>query len=584
MKKTIFIILLLIYLIPSALAAEFSLSDIYSSPADFDNALRFGGLEEKMARYQGQLSDPAALKKAAELFETYNAELEKLFAYAYLSHAADTRDGAASERLAAVRAAAERLDRAVAPIKAELAELKGVKLPDDGTLRELAESLRFPQELASIVLNADFNAPVIVRPDGTQASADYSELIRALSGTDREYRKTVYDAYYSALKSHRNTLAAAMDAHIDGRQRQARLRDPGSTHEYQVFFERYQLPPHSGDILLRTVYNTLGIYRRGGVLQAARLGVEEYSPYDAEPVPGTEEGRYTYDEAVKLILNALAPLGSEYLTIAERILNSNHINIYPANGKMSGAFCMSAGSGIDPFIHLNFDGSLNSVGTLAHELGHAVHFVFSKEETPALTVTETAAITNEILLAKYLLREAADFMELNCAASAYADLISSTLYNQTRLFAFERAAYNHILNGGTLTADKADELWQAISEPFRSGKLIIPDNAMGAWSAVPHLYRDFYVANYAFSVAAAETFTRLLLENGAENYIAFLSAGGSQPAYDLFLDMGVDFLRKEAYNDVVSQFDDLHDIIERLISIVTTDGHVRPNEENVNAA
>lgn len=561
---------ILIITAATALTADFSLEDIYKTPMDFENALRFDGIEKQVAEYSGRLQDPAVLKKTATLFEKSNAELEKLYAYSYLSHADNTLDGRANERLNTVRAAAEYVDHTLMPLRTELAAIKGIELPDNSALRELAPSLRFPQEIASIVLNADFNAKTITRPDGTQTNATYSELARALTSTNRNYRKAVYEAYYSTLKTHRNTLSAAMNAHINGRLRQARLHDPRSTHEYQIFNGRYQMPPLTGDILIKTVYNTLGIYHRGGELQAARLGVERYAPYDSEPASGSEEGRYSYDEARELVLSALEPLGKEYISIARRILYSDHINVYPKEGKQSGAFCVSVGDGIDPYIHINFDGSLNSVSTLAHELGHAVHFTLSagqepRYREPALTTTETAAITNEILLAKYMLSEAGDFEELNCASSSYADLISSTFYNQTRLFAFERAIYNHAQNGGTLTADKADELWSAISEPFRSGYVEIPDDARGSWSAVPHLYRDFYVANYAFSVAAAETLAKKILNGRAEEYINFLSQGSSKPAYNIFFDIGVDFLDKKAYNDVVKQYDELYDIMGRIM-------------------
>jgi oligoendopeptidase F len=568
MKKLICLLFILTVTATTALTAEFSLVDIYKTPADFEAALRFDGVEKQAAEYSGKLQSPDMLAKAASLFSECNAELEKLYAYSYLSHADNMLDNSANERLNAVRAAAEYVDSILTPLRIELAALNGIELPDNSAMRELAPSLRLPQEIASIVLNTDFNAKTVTRPDGTLSRATYSELARALTGTDKNYRKSVYEAYYSTLRTHRNTLSATMNAHINGRLRQARLSDPRSTHEYQVFSERYQMPPLTGDVLINTVYNTLGIYRRGGELQSARLGVEKYAPYEVEPAAGTEEGRYSYDEARKLVLDALKPLGNDYLEIAERILYSSHINACLKNDKQPGAFCVSAGRDIDPYIHMNFDGSLNSVSTLAHELGHAVHFVLastqeSRYRNPVLITTETAAITNEILLAKYMLKEAGDFEELNCAASSYADLIGSTLYNQTRLFAFERAIYNHVQNGGTLTADKADELWNAISEPFRSGYVDIPGDARGAWSAVPHLYRDFYVANYAFSVAAAETLAERILDGGAKEYIEFLSQGSSKPAYDIFLDVGVDFLDKKAYNDVVKRFDKLYDILSQ---------------------
>ncbi|MCL2083951.1 MAG: M3 family metallopeptidase, partial [Oscillospiraceae bacterium] len=139
-----------------------------------------------------------------------------------------------------------------------------------------------------------------------------------------------------------------------------------------------------------------------------------------------------------------------------------------------------------------------------------------------------------------------------------------TLYQQTRGFIFERSVYRLIEDGGVLTADKGDQLWEAASAPFRGASLETPEQARAAWAGIPHFYRDFYVVNYAFSVAAAETFAQAL-ENGRGGLVLdFLKAGGSQPAYRLFCAMGVDLLEQSAYNDVVTRLDGLYNVIQGL--------------------
>ena len=580
-------------------AAEFSFSDIYQTGEEYEAAREFWGLKERFHALDGRLDKPENLLGAFALIEEGGNTFEKLYAYAYLAYAADQLDAAAQERYRSLKNAAARFEAQIGELIGQMAGLSagylktcradkrfaaytrmlsalaadaanrgaGQKRAEEAALRELAPALAFPAEVAVIVLNADLNPASVTRPDGVKVPATAAEMARALSSGDARYRREAYEKYYEALGRHRNTLAASLEAYASGRVKQAAMRGDGESCESQVMLGRYEMPPDAADALVAAVTGALPLYRRGAELKARAAGRSVIRPYDVAVPECAGAGRYTFGQAAALVLDALEPLGEEYLEHARRILYGGHVNHEPREGKLSGAFCMSAGPDCDPYIHINFDGSLNAVSTLAHELGHAVHMAMaSKAQSggaarPALASTETAAILNEILLMRRLLETAANKDDAACAANAYADLIGSTLFQQTRYFIFERSVYGLIGEGGVLTADKGDQLWEEAGAPFRGAPLEVPEAARSAWAGVPHLYRDFYVVNYAFSMAAAETLANALADGRNGPVADFLKAGGSVPAYKLLCAMGVDLLEQSAYNDVVAKLGKLYDAI-----------------------
>gem|GEM_PF-2462469 len=602
------IVLAVIFTSSAALAAErassydaaaFSVSDIYQTGEEYEAAREFWGLKERFHALDGRLDKPENLLGAFLLIEEGGRTFEKLYAYAYLAYAADQLDAAAQERYRSLKNAAARFEAQIGELIGQMAGLSpgylktcradkrfaaysrmlsalasdaldrnaGQKRAEEAALRELAPALAFPAELAVIVLNADLNPASVTRPDGVSVPATAAEMARAMSGGDARYRREAYEKYYEALGKHRNTLAASLEAYASGRAKQAAMRGGGESCESQIMLGRYEMPPDAADTLVNAVTDALPLYHRGAELKARAAGKSVIRPYDVAVPACAGAGRYTFGQAAALVLDALEPLGEEYLEHARRILYGGHVNHEPGEGKLSGAFCMSAGPDCDPYIHINFDGSLNAVSTLAHELGHAVHMAMaSKAQSggaarPALAPTETAAILNEILLMRRLLETAVGKDDTACAANAYADLIGSTLFQQARYFIFERSVYALVEEGGVLTADKGDQLWEDAGAPFRGASLEAPEAARSAWAGVPHLYRDFYVVNYAFSMAAAETFADALAGGKAGTVTDFLKAGGSIPAYKLFCAMGVDLLEQSAYNDVVARLGKLYDTV-----------------------
>ncbi|GHV32273.1 oligoendopeptidase F [Clostridia bacterium] len=537
------------------------------------------------------LSKPEELLGFFRLLTDSGDVFERDYALAYMARAAHNTDAAAVERLRAVRAEMAAFEKANAPLMARLNELppeylteclkderfavyepylrsiifsRGEKPANADILSALAPSMEFPAELANIVLGADFNPKPVARPDGTSVPATAAELSLALSGNDMRYRREAFEKYYAALNEHRNTLAAALEKHVSGRLLGAELQSPSLNFEAKTFLYRYEMPPAAADMLVSAVENSMPIYVKHLQLKAYRMGLSTLLPYEGVVPDGAMAGRYTYEQACELILSALKPLGAGYAKHAKRILASGHVNYQSAADKQPGAFCISAGPYTEPYIHLNFDGSLNSVTTLAHELGHAVNMVLSRQaqipalSQPSLAVTETAAILNEILVSRELLNAAKTPEEVECAASSYASLIGSTLYQQTRYFSFERKIYDLAASGGVLTADRADALWNEVSEAYRGGVIAAPEISNTAWAGIPHLYRDFYVATYAFAVAAAEE----LADKSRSEVLAFLSSGGNVPAYDLFCAAGVDFSSENAYNKVVVKLDELYGILK----------------------
>ncbi|MCL2084697.1 MAG: hypothetical protein FWH06_05520, partial [Oscillospiraceae bacterium] len=232
--------------------AEFSAADIYESPQAYDHARAFWGLREQIAALDGCLDKPEPLLGAFRLLSESNETFERLYAYAYLAYAADQRDAAVQERYRGLKNAAARFEAQMGGLLGQMTSLSERYLREcrsdkrfaahtrmldaliagagsekgaaESLLREITPSLVFPAELAVIVLNADFNPPYVTRPDGDSVPATSSEMARALSSGDARYRRETYELYYGALGAHRNTLAAALEAHVSGRVRQASLR------------------------------------------------------------------------------------------------------------------------------------------------------------------------------------------------------------------------------------------------------------------------------------------------------------------------------------------------------------------------
>ena len=537
---------------------------------------------------EARLRDPEVLLKTLGLMQEAGARFQRLSVYVSLQMAADQNASLPRENQNRLRREMEVYTQGSGGLYAALSALELGYLEGclkDSRFAEAAPLLRsamashgksggeealfsryahlqsLPGDTAALLLGADFHPADITRPDGQTVPATYTEWMRSRSSGDENYRRAAYEAYHSAVRAHRHTLAAQLDAHIRTAVQDARSSG-FDTPLQQALLTRYELPPGAVAALLENVGGAAGLHRRFGALRLERSGKEELYPWS---VTDGERGenRYTYEDACAHILASLSPLGEEYAARAKEMLTGTHIDIYPRDGKQGGAFAVSAGNGISPYILLNFDGSYDSMSTLTHELGHAMHMLCTQENNPPLlcrtpvSLSEIASTAHELLLIEHMLRSSAGDARV-FFLKRYADLIGGTIFAQTQLFSFELSLYTAVENGGLVTAELADALWKKHQEDYRAPGLVTPESSASYWAAVPHFYRNFYVLNYAASMTAAYTFAASVLDGSPGGFLAMLQSGGSEQAHALLCQAGVDLTGNEAYQKVISRYEALY--------------------------
>jgi len=286
------------------------------------------------------------------------------------------------------------------------------------------------------------------------------------------------------------------------------------------------------------------------------------------------ERKYTFEEARDLVLDATAPLGPAYRARLEQAFTHGWIDVYPNLGKQSGAYS-SGVYGIHPFVKMNYDGSFNSVSTLAHELGHAMHSRLSEEAQPFPTadypifLAEIASTFNENLLMHHLLDTVADDTLKLHLLDSYLETLRATLFRQTLFAEFELAMHERVEQGQSLTPDWLDETYLGLTRHYygHGDVLVVDDYLRSEWSAIPHFFYGFYVYQYATGIVASMALSEAALRDEAvrDRYLAFLGAGGSRFPLDTLKAAGVDLAAPGPVEAALKAFDGLVDRMEALL-------------------
>lgn len=580
------------------------LASIYENQAAWDaDARAIEGELPTLAVYQGRLVESAAtLLGWFTLIERVQVTMGKLFAYAQMCFDVDTTDQAAAAlrdraiglftRLSAASAFAE--PELIAADPGRLEALLAAE-PRLGTYRHYLDNLRRRAPhvrsaeveqllaLAGDPLSTPGSA-YIVLADGdlrfapaTDSGGGVHEVARGtidqlLQSPDRTLRKRAWASYQDGFLAFRNTFAAIYAGSVKGDVYRAQAR--GYPSALAASLDASNVPQAVYDNVIAACNRHLPIWHRFWELRRRALDLERLGSCDIF-APLSPPQRIPYAEAVELICAGMAPLGDEYVQRSRAGLTSERwVDIYPNQGKTSGAY--SGGSyGTRPFILMNYDGSLSSVSTLAHELGHSMHSWYTHRAQPpiyagyTLFVAEVASNFNQALLRGHLLEQGGS-REFQIA------LIEEALYNFHRylfvmpiLSQFEQRAHAMVEAGEPLTADGMGAM---LAELFTRGygPAVDVDQARDGivWAQFPHLYENFYVFQYASGIAAANALAASVLqgENGAaERYRAFLSAGGSLYPLDALRLAGIDMRTPEPMDRAFAVLEGFVDRLEQLL-------------------
>ncbi len=454
----------------------------------------------------------------------------------------------------------------------------------EALLARAGEMAAQPEVAFSMLNDADLTFPDALDSAGAAHPVTHGTYIPLMTSPDRTLRRGAFDSLYGTYRRFRNTSAALLASQVKSLKFFADARGyesaPGVPASLAASLFPTEVPTQVYVNLIDAVHRNLPAMYRYVDLRRCRLGVDELHYWDLyAPIVDDVDMRFTYEQACDVILQALAPMGERYLDIVRKGLSQRWVDVYENPGKRSGAYS-AGGYGMHPVILLNFQGTLDDVFTLIHEMGHSVHtYLASHAQPPAYSdyvmfVAEVASTCNECLLTSWLLDHAGDGCDERTArrrrgylVNHYLEQFRTTLYRQTMFAEFERDVAQMAVRGEGITADALCARYAELNAQYY-GDGIRPDDGIAMeWARIPHFYYDYYVYVYATSFAAAVSLSQRILREGApavDDYLGFLSGGSSKPPIDLLRGAGVDMATPAPIDDALALFGRLVDEMEDL--------------------
>lgn len=439
-------------------------------------------------------------------------------------------------------------------------------------LAQSYDATQGPSQIFNMFNNADVVFPAITGENGEEIRITHGNYIALLESGDRRIRRDAFQGLYSVYKQFSNTLAAAFSANVKQAVFYAKAKHYASSRQY--YLAENEVPEQVYDNLTAAVRKNLHLLHRYAGLRRQVLGLEELHMYDLYvPIAGEADRRYSFEEAKSMVKKGLAPLGEEYLSLLEEGFSDRWIDVYENEGKRSGAYSWGA-YGFHPYVLLNFQGTLNDVFTLAHEMGHAIHSWYSDHSQPytyagyKIFVAEVASTCNEALLIRSLLKECTDQKERAYLLNHFLESFRGTLFRQTMFAEFEARAHAMGAAGESLTAQALCGIYRKLNEDYFGPEMKADEEIAYEWERIPHFYTPFYVYQYATGFSAAIAISSRILkgEPGAlEGYRAFLQGGCSKKPVELLKLAGVDMSQSGPIDEALEFFEELLDEFEAIM-------------------
>jgi oligoendopeptidase F len=583
---------------------KWRLEDIFATDTLWEKDFsKVESLLPEMDKFKGRLSESGKmLLDCLTMQDSIWIIADRLYVYAYMRLDQDQKVSKYQELSDRAYGLSAKVEEAMAFIEPEILSMpqetlddlmkqeKGLLLYDhyidnilrnrDHTLSTSEEELlaqasavgRVPRNVFNMINNADVKFGTVIDEEGTEIELTRQRYARLLESTDRRVRKDAMDTYSEAWVDYINTLGATLSGSIKKDMFFARARKYESALDHALHSSN--IPPQVFHNLIETVNSNLKPLHQYHSLRKKYLGLDELHKYDLwVPLVPEAKMEIPYDSAVAIILEAMRPLGKDYVRDMEAGFNSGWVDVYETLNKRSGAY--SWGSyGTHPYMLLNYNNSLDNVFTTAHEMGHNMHRYLRHQVQPymysgsSIFVAEVASITNEMLLMDYLLKNAKTKEEKLYLLNYYIEMINGTFYTQVMFSEFERDAHARAEAGEALSAASLRDMYREIYQKYSGPDLMLDSLDDLGCLRISHFYRDFYVYQYATSLAAASAFSKKILAGEKDAlmlYIEMLEAGGSDYPIELLKKAGVDMTSPEPVNDTVELFAGLMDEFEKLL-------------------
>ena len=439
-------------------------------------------------------------------------------------------------------------------------------------LAAAGEMANAPDAIAGVFRDADLTFPDVADAEGKLHALTNGTLSLLLESPDVLFRKKVFDTYYARLGQFKNTAAAALDAQFKQLRFFAQARRYPSTRAAAL--DANEVPESVYDNLIEAVHANLDKMHRYVSLRKRLLGLSELHMSDVyTPIVADAAAEISFDEAKATVLEALAVLGEDYTDLLREGFANRWIDVYENAGKRSGAYSTDVARP-HPYVLLNHKDNLDSMFTLAHEMGHALHSYHSCKYQPVCTsdyvifVAEVASTCNEVLLMRHLLGKTTDKKQRAYLINHFLDQFKGTVYRQTMFAEFEREMGRMAERGEALTADVLSEKYLALNKLYYGPDMISDDYIALEWARIPHFFYNYYLFQYATGFSAAVAIANRILSEGesaVRDYKRFLSAGSSADPISLLKIAGVDMGSPAPVNDALRLFGELLDEMDTLL-------------------
>lgn len=570
---------------------SWSLQNLYKSEDEWNNELKkFTSDTKELKNYVGKVTKSKThLSFALDIKEKLDIRLNKLYGYVKLNQ--DTNKN--SYKYIDMKENINRVNREYSNICSDL-ELEILKLSDkeyNKFMEDKKLNKKYGMYLKEIRRSKDYyldekserllaNTSSISSLPGhvyelfknmdKKTNFNSAEYKTALESSDRNERKSAYQNEFIAYNDNINTLSGLLIGQV--KKNVFYSSERGYKSSLDMYLKGDDIDEKVYNKLIETVNDNMESLHKYVSLRKKVLNLDKVHYYDMfTPMVEAVDDNLTYDKAQGIIYSALSPLGKEYGDVIYKAFNEKWIDAFANDNKVSGAYCLSI-YGNHPYVLLNYNNSLGSVSTLAHELGHAVYeYMSSKNQSyfnsnPSIFTHEVASTTNEALLYEMLIKNSENDQQKAYYITQYLDLIKDTLYIQTMYAEFEKTIHELVENNKSINALVLDDIWGQLLTKYYGKDYELDQLAKVGWSRIPHFYNSFYVYKYATGCSAGVSFAQDILKNGSDNYINFLKKGGSDYPINVLKDAGVNLTSTKPIEDTINKFDSLVKELEKLVS------------------
>ena len=434
---------------------------------------------------------------------------------------------------------------------------------EETIISKLSNVLSNAEDTYEKLTDTDLSLGEIKDEEGNIVKLNDSNYGKYISSNDRRVRFDAFTNMYKGYSSVKNTIASTMYGAVNSNVVIANLKNYDSAIKASLYADNVTTDIY--DNLIKTVNNNLDTLFKYYSLRKDVLGLTELHLYDlyANLIESAEK-KYTFEEAKDIVLNALKPLGENYVKDATKAFTERWVDVYPNETKRSGAY---SGGCYDtyPYMLLNYQGRLNDVSTLAHELGHSMHSYYSRKNNSyqdadyKIFVAEVASTVNELLLCKYLLKESQDKEVKLSILNRLMELFKGTIYRQTMFAEFEKDMYEIVEKGNIFTWEDLSNMYYDLNKKYFGNDVVVDEDIKYEWSRIPHFYYNFYVYKYATGLSAACFIVDNILsgkENALESYLEFLSTGSKYYPLEELKIAGVDMTDPKVVESAIKMFDE----------------------------